>query len=285
VDSSYVFPNPAKPFPYKDSIRIVNPTANAVAQSFVGIKLGDFNFDWNPAVLGVRKATQPVELEYQPIAGTATSSQVRIPIKVNRFDQLLGLQFTLHFDASEYSFAGIDNNLLQLDYGTNHSNEGAITFLWTDKQLQPTTLADGTTILELVLNNRNGGIATLPVLQISSSHTPIEAWDSQYAQHNILLKAASATTEAETTLDSYTLSPNPASADVFLTLKVSTSKTVRVTVSNAAGQKVSELSIKATKGQSIHTLPLRGDKGLAAGMYYVDVQGMDSRSVKKLLIR
>ncbi len=285
VDSSYVFPNPAKPFPYKDSIRIVNPTANAVAQSFVGIKLGDFNFDWNPAVLGVRKATQPVELEYQPIAGTATSSQVRIPIKVNRFDQLLGLQFTLHFDASEYSFAGIDNNLLQLDYGTTHSSEGVITFLWMDKQLQPTTLADGTTILELVLNKRNGGTATPPVLQISSSHTPIEAWDSQYAQHNILLKAASATTEAETTLDSYTLSPNPASANVFLSLQVSTSKTLRVTVSNAAGQKVRELTINAPKGQSVHPLPLRSSKGLAAGMYYVDVQGMDSRSVKKLVIR
>ncbi len=285
VDSSYSFPNPLKPFPYKDSIRITNPSSNAVEQSFVGVKLGDVNYDWNPATLGVRKESQPLVLEYQPIAATAQSSQIRIPIKVNRFDQLLGLQFTLHFDASEYSFARIDNNMLQLDYGTNHSSEGAITFLWTDKQLQPITLADGTTILELVLNKRNGGTATPPVLQISSSHTPIEAWDEKYSQHNILLKTTNAITEAETTLDSYTLSPNPADADVFLTLKVSSSKTVRVTVSNAAGQKVKELSINATKGQSIHALPLRGDKGLAAGMYYVDVQGMDSRSVKKLLIR
>lgn len=286
VDSSYNFPNPAKPFPYKDSIRIANPATNAVAQSFVGVKLGDLNFDWNPATLGVRKPNQPLELEYRPVATTAASAQIRIPIKANRFDKLLGLQFTLHFDASEYSFAGIDNNLLQLDYGTNHLGEGAITFLWTDKQLQPTTLADGTTILELVLTKRNGGEAALPVLQISSSHTPIEAWDGQYALHSILLKTTSATTEPEAAaVESYSLSPNPTGGDVFLALQLAHSKTVRVTVSNAAGQKVRTMTFNAPQGRSTYPLSLRGTQGVAAGMYYVEVEGMDNRSVKKLVIR
>ncbi len=283
VDSSYSFPNPLKPFPYKDSIRITNLSSNTAAQTFIGVKLGDVNYDWDPATLGVRKESQPLVLEYQPMATTAASSQIRIPIKVNHFDKLLSLQFTLHFDATQYSFTGIDNNLLQLDYGTNHSSKGAITFLWTDPQVQPTTLADGTTILELVLTKRTG-ITTPPVLQISSSHTPIEAWDGQFAQHQILMKAA--TTEVAAPLsESYSLSPNPTEADVFLTLQLATSKTLRVTVSNAAGQKVKELSINAPQGQSVHALSLRSTHRLAAGVYYIDVQGMDNRSVKKLVIR
>ena len=48
VDSNYVFPTPSNPFPYKDSINFIDLTANRINQTFIGIKLGDVNWDWNP---------------------------------------------------------------------------------------------------------------------------------------------------------------------------------------------------------------------------------------------
>ena len=50
VDSNYVFPDPANPFPYKDSISFIDLTGNHFNQTFIGIKLGDVNWDWNPLV-------------------------------------------------------------------------------------------------------------------------------------------------------------------------------------------------------------------------------------------
>ena len=47
VDSNYTFTNPTKPFPFKDSISFDYMNANQPNQSFVGIKLGDVNNDWN----------------------------------------------------------------------------------------------------------------------------------------------------------------------------------------------------------------------------------------------
>ena len=50
VDSNYIFPDPTNPFPYKDSISFIDLTANQSKQTFIGIKLGDVNWDWNPLI-------------------------------------------------------------------------------------------------------------------------------------------------------------------------------------------------------------------------------------------
>ena len=50
VDSSYKFPDSTNPFPFKDSISYIGLSANKTNQTFIGIKLGDVNWDWNPAL-------------------------------------------------------------------------------------------------------------------------------------------------------------------------------------------------------------------------------------------
>ena len=50
VDSSYQFPVITNPFPFKDSISYTGLSANKTNQTFIGIKLGDVNWDWNPAI-------------------------------------------------------------------------------------------------------------------------------------------------------------------------------------------------------------------------------------------
>ena len=50
VDSSYKFPDTTNPFPFKDSISYTGLNANQTNQTFIGVKLGDVNWDWNPAI-------------------------------------------------------------------------------------------------------------------------------------------------------------------------------------------------------------------------------------------
>ncbi len=50
VDSNFVFTNPLVPFPFKDSISYANLSVNMANQTFIGIKLGDVNWDWNPFI-------------------------------------------------------------------------------------------------------------------------------------------------------------------------------------------------------------------------------------------
>ena len=50
VDSSYQFPDTTNPFPFKDSISYIGLSVNKTNQTFIGVKLGDVNWDWNPAL-------------------------------------------------------------------------------------------------------------------------------------------------------------------------------------------------------------------------------------------
>ena len=50
VDSSYSFADQSNPFPYRDSISILNFTTPVTNKTFIGIKMGDVNWDWNPAL-------------------------------------------------------------------------------------------------------------------------------------------------------------------------------------------------------------------------------------------
>ena len=50
VDSSYQFSDTTNPFPFKDSISFTGINATQNNQTFIGIKLGDVNWDWNPAL-------------------------------------------------------------------------------------------------------------------------------------------------------------------------------------------------------------------------------------------
>ena len=61
VDSSYKFADSTHPFPFKDSNRYTNLNANKTNQTFLGIKLGDVNWDWNAAFArSINNKEQPV---------------------------------------------------------------------------------------------------------------------------------------------------------------------------------------------------------------------------------
>ena len=50
IDSSYKFPDTTNPFPYKDSILYKGLNLVQTNQTFIGVKLGDVNWDWNAAL-------------------------------------------------------------------------------------------------------------------------------------------------------------------------------------------------------------------------------------------
>ncbi|MEI6185098.1 MAG: hypothetical protein WCP65_06170, partial [Bacteroidota bacterium] len=51
IDSSYKFADSTNPFPYKDSIVFSALNTNLTNKTFIAVKLGDVNWDWNPASL------------------------------------------------------------------------------------------------------------------------------------------------------------------------------------------------------------------------------------------
>jgi len=203
VDSSYSFPNPDNPFPFKDSINFSNLSSNLSGQNFIGIKLGDVNYDWNASILdNGNGSNKPISLFYDELS--TNQSEIKIPIRVKDFKDIVGFQFTLNFDRNTLQFQRVENNLLNVQFASNYSNEGKLSFLWNDANIQGQTLPDSTILAELVFTSNNSLTAVEP-LSISSAIAPIEAYDANFEQHNIVLASAQFTTH----YSPLTAYPNP----------------------------------------------------------------------------
>ena len=285
VDSAYRFPDSTKPFPYKDSIMVNNLTSNQVINSFIGLKLGDVNYDWDASKQRTtRQVVKPLELFYQPVTSREAAT-IRIPIRVNNFKELMGLQYTLNFNPSQLSFLSVENNRLGIEYATNHSAEGTLSFLWSDDQLQAKTLADSSLLLELVFAKTGGNQQMIDAISLSSDITPIEAWDANNVQHTIIMNASKAAMETMVNTEAWSIAPNPAHDVVKLSFDLQQSKAITLQLTNSAGKVVMQQKLVIAKGSSTTSIDLQAKTKLPVGIYTLKAIGIDGRNVQQVVIR
>jgi Alpha amylase, catalytic domain/Dockerin type I domain len=280
VDSSFVSTTPTNPFPYKDSILLSGLSANRTSQTFIGCKLGDVNQDWNSSIPRTANSLiNAVELSYDPISANE-GNIVRVPVRISNFKEILGMQFTLSFNADVLKYKGVNNNLLNIDMGTNHASEGKLAFLWNDPNNDIRTLEDGSVIMELVFEKKGNCINEQ--LDINSSITTTEALDKDYQQIPVIMKPASI--NAGDITENWLVSPNPATNGVIKTqLQLKENKLILFRVIDITGKVVLEQRKECVRGNNQVTL--QENKLLPTGTYYLQALGVEGTEVKKILIK
>jgi hypothetical protein len=285
VDSSYVFANPTNPFPYKDSITITDLNTNFTGKSFVGVKLGDVNYDWNPDILGINKPQQ-ITLFFNNITQNTSSTEVRVPIRVKNFNDILGMQYTLDFNNKVLSFKGIENNTLATNYCTDFIKDGKISFLWVDPANEAKTLADSTVLFDLVFDKKASLVDE--DISLTSDITAIYAIDGKYNQVGIIKEKGSisdATNLLTSGSDSWSVSPNPSKDGIIkVSLSLAKAKTIQFELTTSDGRTILQQVYNAPQGNSSFILNLQNRNNLSSGTYYLHGVGLDNKQTKILSV-
>ena len=280
VDSSYKFPDTTKPFPFKDSISYLGLSASKTNQTFIGCKLGDVNWDWNPAIpRPMVNNINAIELSYNPIKNNNTT-QIVIPVKVKNFSEMLGMQFTISFNANVLQWQGIGNNPLGLETGTNHAAEGNVSFLWVDPKNEIKTLEDGSVLMELVFNRT--GNCTNEQLDLNSSITSVAAYDKDYNLHAIIMNP-SLINITDIVKETWTVAPNPTTdGEIHVQMNLKNNKTLVFRLSDNTGRILLVKEVEAIKGSN--NINLR-EGNIPTGTYYLQAIGAEGLEVKKILVK
>ncbi len=280
VDSTYTFADVTNPFPYRDSINASGLSVSNTSKTIIGMKLGDVNWDWSSSLLRANNNTaNAVVLSYDPIK-TSIGNLIRVPVKISNFKEMMGLQFTLSFNADALKWKGISNNVLNIEMGTNHAGEGKVTFLWNDPNNDIRTLEDGSVIMELVFE-KNGNCIN-EQLDINSSITTTEALDKDYQQLPVVMKPASI--NAEEITENWLVSPNPATNGVIKTqIQLKENKLIVFRVIDITGKVLLEQRRECVRGNNLVTL--QENKLLPTGTYYLQALGVEGTEVKKILVK
>jgi len=278
VDSSYKFPDSTNPFPFKDSISYSGLSASKTNQTFIGCKLGDVNWDWNPAVARpVVDNTNAIELSYPSVRpGRASDGYIHIPVMVKNFKDMLGMQFTIRFDPTVLQWQGLGNNPLGIETGTNHAGEGSISFLWVDPKNEIKTLDDGSVLFNLVFEK--SGDCINEQLSLDGSITSVVAYDKDYQSHNVVFKPS--VINSMETKDIWTIAPNPTKDGVIkVQMNLRDNKTVVFRLSDITGRLLLMKQVEGIKG--INNITLK-EGNIASGTYYLQAVGVEG--VKQLRI-
>lgn len=264
IDSSYSFPIPTKPYPFHDSIGITAINSNQSGKNFIGVKLGDVNFDWNAGIQGMGFASTPIELFNDNINLNSNATEVRVPIKVKNFKNIMGMQYTLNFNSDVLELKSVENNGIGADYNMDFAAEGKIPFLWVDDASEARTLADSTVLFELVFNKKGNFISE--DISLSSDITSISAFDGNYGSVGIV-KSVSKLSDIVDITNNLKVYPNPAKDAIT----INGNHVREIQVIDNLGNIVKEFSFFDALNPTIILT------GLKNGIYHLRVESKDGK--------
>ena len=293
IDSSYKFPDTTNPFPYRDSIKYAVLRTNQNNQTFIGCKLGDVNWDWNPAMARpLVSNTNAVELSYTypSDASIASDGYIHIPVKVKNFKEIMGMQFTLNFDPSKLQWKGIGDNQLGIETGSLHAEEGYVSFLWVDAKNEIKTLEVGSLLFELLFKTIDNGRNLIDngqliidnlntnTLSIDGSVTTAIAYDKDYGVHNVLMNKVVNILPLQQEI--WTVAPNPVKDGVVhIQMNLKDNKSIVFRLIDNTGRVLLVKKVEGVKGSNNITFK---EGNIAVGTYYLQAVGLEG--VKQLRI-
>ena len=211
-----------------------------------------------------------------------SSDEVRIPVRVKNFKEMLGMQYTINFNAGALKFVGINNKALNFETGTNHAGEGKVSLLWVDAKSEAKTLEDGSVVFELVFEKTGkeaiGKEAIVNTLSVDGSVTALVAYDKDYQSHDVVLKKMETIPSLQQ--ESWVVAPNPTKDGVIqVQMNLKDKKIIVFRLLDNSGRLLLTKQVEGVKGSNYFTLR---EGNIASGTYYLQAVGVEG--VKQLRI-
>ena len=282
VTSSHVFANPAQPFPFAESYVFNQLTDNKVGQNFQAIKIGDVN---NSAVANADDAVTEARANdhvLMEIAGATgkKGAEITVPVTAVKFDDVLGYQFTIEFDASLMEFAGAESGSVHIDesnFGLPAGKNGVVTTVWSSEE--PVTVQKEGVLFNIkfrLLQN----IDNVSTLAVTSSVTPAVAYGSDRKAMAVKL---SNKTVGHADYALYQNVPNPFNDLTAITFETGESGNVKLTITDITGRMLKVINGHYSKG--VHTIQInKSELGRAGVLLYKMESGSFSETRKMILI-
>ncbi len=285
VPKSFVFAQPTNPFPFPDTIAYTGGSGNAVNRDFVGVKLGDVNLDNQATNLLAAQEHNADDLELitDDLKAATANSIVTIPIKTSRSQELLGYQFTLHFDREALEFVGIENGdlagMTAANFYSKKSAEGWLTTAWAHPTGKASTLEANTNVMKLTFKVKKSLADLNNLLRISSEQTVAENYNAASQTGSVLLIG-----KQNTVLnDRFEMSqnePNPFFTQTIIRFNLPKSDDITLRIFDAQGRTL--YNQKEFREKGANTFLFQRPQELAAdGVYFYQITASDGAELTR----
>jgi hypothetical protein len=282
VKKSHVFANPANPFTAQipEVINLNNLTANALANDFVAIKVGDVNGSAAVNLLGDNEdRTMVGDLVFNADDVTVEAGNTyTVEFKATDFN-VSGYQFTMNFDKAALEFVEVVPGLADVaNFGLTMVKEGVITTSWNSDEVK--RLATGEVVFGLTFKALSSGRLS-NLINVNSRFTAAEAYNANAELMNVAMSFNNQLVAGGFEL--YQNTPNPFAGVTNIGFNLPEATSATLTISDVQGKVVKVIKVDAVKGYNQVTLK-RGDLGATGVLYYRLDTNTDSATRKMILV-
>ena len=284
VDAGYNFPQPTNPFATTfPTAYNINHLDNNEHINFVGVKLGDLNGSANPSLLQAgdtrsSDGTLNINLEDQFIKAGQT---YQLEFKADKFEEILGFQFTIDFANDYLAFADYQTSKLE---GMNSDNlgftkvdEGKITVSWNENQA--VSLADESTLFQLSFTALQDGQLS-ELLSFNSSLIAQEAYQGNLRKKVELGFQNTALSDQKFAL--FQNRPNPFVEKTVIGFQLPEATEATLTIFDIAGRVVWTQTTEYAKG--LQQVTIDEQKLGEEGIYFYQLSTRRTTATKKLIL-
>ena len=282
IDEEYTFTtnNPlSEPFP--EYINMMHTSAYMNAD-FVGVKVGDVSGDVNPSQLTIgddRNASGTLELVINE-GELNRGDQVSIDITADNFEDILGFQFTVNFDASSLEYAGLEAGSLDItdaNFGLGDLAQGMIAVSWDSNAA---VTADTDEVLFSIVFNTQSKVLVSESISINSRLLQAEGYTAGYELKDVNLTFRSLTSAASEFV-LYQNTPNPFSNYTLIGFDLPSESEAQINVYDVTGKVIYTKTGEYTRGYN--EVRINRDELNTAGILYYEVVSQEFRASKKMI--
>jgi hypothetical protein len=281
MDKSVAIADIANPWNVNEYIHIDHFNASLVQNNFVAVKVGDVNDSASANAQDDQTEARNAKVLTLVVQEKTfqTGEYVTLDITAENFQNIMGAQWTLNFDASSLEFAGFNAGALNVtddNLNAGLTSEGKLTFSWND--FNSVSVANGKILFTLKFKALASGSLS-QTLKLSSDITKAEAYNEALSQLNLALTFRGAAADAIFALEQN--NPNPFSANTTIGFVLPKAGEARLTVFDVTGKVLKMFTNSYPKGRS--EIVLSAEELNAQGVMFYELESNGQKSTKKMI--
>ncbi len=285
VPADYEFQNPNSPFSEDvPTFMDIDFTEDYNSADFIGIKMGDMDGSFeNAQSTSVDERGVPKKLIFEATDKLLEKGeQIELELLAKDFDQILGFQYTLDFDPSALAIVNEKPGSLDVskaNFGNSFLDQGKQMFSYHNNK--PVTFEDGEVLYSITLSALED-VMLSEVLQLSSSFTKAEAYNSKEEKLDLSLVFTDRFDQQLGTFKLYQNKPNPFRDDTIIEFDLPNSDYATMTVFDVSGRVVYRVSDYFESG--VNQIVINKSQIGQIGLLYYSLQSGAFTAQKKMIL-
>lgn len=280
IPSNFVFKDPAKPFPFTESIAFNPLNQNEMNSNFVAVKIGDVSGNASVNLSNSESSTRTFVDLILPEVEYNSGEQVQIPVSLSQSFTMTGIQLAFEYDPSILEFIGIQKAAVNVEFEEMNLQNGSIKLVHA--LVSEKTIKAQEEMFTLIFQAKKAGVSSKHLNLMNKELFTSEIYDAWVEANPLDIQfSGSKNEDLQNGTRLFQNSPNPFQQETVFGFETDVDQTIGFTIFDMDGKTIRKTEKTYQKGY--HQLLVKASDLPGTGVYYLQMNAQDHSETRKMV--